>query len=113
MRRRPAPWASTSGADLAGDAGLRQRLDHDARASRRDRLRLPMLDGAAAADAEMRTERRDALRAGAFDLDQPPAVGMTRHVLDLDGFAAERVGHVDAGAAGRRRRRRRDGRHGR
>ena len=37
-----------------------------------------------------------------FDCEQPPAVGMmARHGLDLDGLAAERVGHVDRLAAGK------------
>lgn len=59
-----------------------------------------MLDRAAAANAEMRTERRHAFGTGAFDRNQLAAVGMVagdrRH---LDGFAAERIRHVDAFAA--------------
>ena len=86
---------------LAIDPGLRQRLDHDFALPGAIGLDVPVLDGAAAADTEMRAERRDALRACGFDLDQSTAVGMvTGNRRDLDRFAAERVGHVDAFAAG-------------
>jgi hypothetical protein len=43
----------------------------------------------------MPAERRDALRVGALDREQPPSVGMTRHRCNLDGLAAERVRHID------------------
>ena len=85
--------------DLAGDADLGQRLDHDGALPGAIGFHLPVLDGAAAAHGKMRTERRDPLRTGALDRDQPPPVGMTGHRLDRDGLAAERVGHIDAGAA--------------
>ena len=57
-----------------------------------------MLDGAAAADAEMRTQRRDPVRACLLDPEQAPAVGMSGHGLRLDGLAAERIGHIDVRA---------------
>lgn len=47
--------------NLGRDPGLRQRLDHDVALPRLVGLLVPVLDRAAAADAEMRTERRDAL----------------------------------------------------
>ena len=60
-----------------------------------------MLDRAAAADAEMRTERRDPLRACGLDLEQSPAVGMVAgNRGDLDRFAAQRIRHIDVAAAG-------------
>ena len=60
-----------------------------------------MLDRAAAADAEMRTERRDPLHACGLDLEQSPAVGMVAgNRSDLDRFAAQRVRHIDVAAAG-------------
>ena len=60
-----------------------------------------MLDCAAAADAEMRTERRDPLRACGLDLEQSPAVGMVAgNRNDVDRFAAQRIRHVDVAAAG-------------
>jgi hypothetical protein len=59
-----------------------------------------MLDRAAAADAEMRTERRDPLCAGDLDLEQPPPVGMMAGDRpDFDRFAAERIRHIDVAAA--------------
>src|SRR4051794_35805016 len=62
---------------------------------------VPVLDRAAAADAEMRTERHDPLRACGLDLEQSPAVGMvTGNRAGLDGFAAERIRHIDVAAAG-------------
>jgi hypothetical protein len=56
-------------ADLAGDAGLLQRLDHDRTLPGAIGLRLPMLDGAAAAATKILAKRRDALGARPFDLD--------------------------------------------
>jgi hypothetical protein len=81
--------------DIADDFGLRQRVDHQTALPRPVLLVLPMLDGAAAADAEMRTERRDPLRAGAFDMHQPTAVGMPRHRRGVDHLIGQRVRHVD------------------
>ncbi len=43
----------------------------------------------------MRTDRRDALGARRFDAQQMAAVGMAGPGLDLDGFARQRVGHVE------------------
>ena len=60
-----------------------------------------MLDRASPADAEMRTERRDPLRACGLDLQQAPAVGMTRHRRHLDGLARQRIGHIDRLSAGK------------
>ena len=55
-----------------------------------------MLDGAAATDAEMRTERLDPFRACDIHREQLAAVGMmAQDVIDLDCLAAERVGHID------------------
>ena len=51
----------------------------------------------------MRAKWRDPLRAGALDPQQTPAIGMmTRYGRNLDGLAAERVGHVYGLAAGKR-----------
>jgi len=61
-----------------------------------------VLDRAPAADAEMRTERRDPLRARALDREQPPAVGMmARHGPNLDGLAAKRIRYIYARAIGK------------
>ena len=55
-----------------------------------------MLDGAAATDAEMRTERLDPFWACDIHREQLAAVGMmAQDVIDLDCFAAECVGHID------------------
>src|SRR4029077_1118875 len=48
---------------LASDSGLRQRRYHDVALPCAVSLRLPMLDGAAAADAEMGAQWCDPLRA--------------------------------------------------
>ena len=83
-------------ADLAVDAALRQRIDHDLALPGAIGIGLPVLDGAAAAMAEILAERRDALGTWLFDAEQLPALGMTGSRRHLDGFTAERVGHVDA-----------------
>ena len=86
--------------DVAIDSGLRQRRDHEFALPGAIRLGVPVLDRAAAADAEMRAERFDPLRACGLDRDQSPAVGMVAgNRRDLDRFAAERVGHIDLAAA--------------
>src|SRR5262249_23174876 len=53
----------------------------------------PMLDGAAAADAEMRTEGCDALGARRQDAQQVPAVRMAGYALRFAGLAGQRVGN--------------------
>ena len=96
--------AATAGAvgidqrrDLALNSGLRQRRHHDVALPGAIAFGFPVLDRATAADAEMRTKRRDPLRAFAFDPDQSPAVGMVAgDRCDLDGFAAQCVRHIDA-----------------
>ncbi|MGY3460633.1 hypothetical protein ACVWW5_006083 [Bradyrhizobium sp. LM3.4] len=98
--QRDAPAARAVGVDqwrhLAVDAGLRQRLDHDAALPDLIRFSRPMLDRAAATDAEMRTERCDALRACDIHRQQHAAVRMVAgDAADLDGLAAERVGYID------------------
>ena len=54
-----------------------------------------MLHGAAAADAEMRADRRDALGARRVDAKQLPPVGMAGNALDLDRLAGQRAEHVN------------------
>ena len=54
-----------------------------------------MLHGAAAADAEMRADRRDALRTRTLDLQEPAPVGMPCDLIDFDRLAGQRAGHVD------------------
>jgi hypothetical protein len=59
-------------------------------------LHLPMLNCAAAADAKMRTERRDPRGACDLDRKQAPAVGMmTGNGRHLDRLAGKRVRHID------------------
>ena len=62
--------------------------------------KLPMLDSAAPAGPEMRTDRRDALRTRRLDREQMPPVRVTGHRLDVGGFSRERVGHIDGMIAG-------------
>ena len=78
--------------DRAFDSSVGQRIDHDPAFPRGIGVRLPVLDGAAAAGAEMRTERRDPLGACAFDTQQQPAVGMVGDRTGFDGLAASVYG---------------------
>ena len=59
-----------------------------------------MLERAAAANSEMRADRRDAVGAGDVHLEQVAAVGMTGPWFDLGGLARQRIGHVE-GTRGR------------
>ena len=54
-----------------------------------------MLQRAAAADAEVRADRRDALGARCFDGEELAAVGMAGPILDFDAFAGQRARHID------------------
>ena len=89
------------GRDVAIDFRLRQRRRHQLALPGGVGRGVPMLDRAAAADAEMRTERCDPLHACGLDLEQSPAIGMAAgDRLGLDRFAAQRVRHVDVAAIG-------------
>ena len=74
---------------------LVERLDYEIALPGAIAVCLPVLDGAAAADAEMRAERRDPLGTGRFHCEQPPAVRMARDLLNLDRLAGKRIGHID------------------
>jgi hypothetical protein len=56
---------------------------------------IPVLQGATATHAEMRTDRRDAFGARAFDAQQLTAIRMTGPSFNLNGLARQCVGHVD------------------
>src|SRR5207302_7838430 len=89
------------GRDVAIDSRLRQRRHHKLALPGAIGSGVPVLDRAAAADAEMRTERRDPLHACGLDLEQSPAVGMvTGNRTGLYCFTAQRERHVDVAAAG-------------
>ena len=81
--------------DRCGDAGLLQRGDDQIALPFAVGRTLPMLQGAAAANAEMRADRRDALRARRLHIEKLPAVGMAGPVLDLDRLAGQRAGDID------------------
>ena len=57
-------------------------------------LTLLMVVGAAAANAEVRAERRDTFETCTLDFEQAPAIGMTQYGFDLHSLAAERVGDI-------------------
>ena len=59
-----------------------------------------MLQRAAAASREMRTDWRDAFAAGDVDLDEMAAVGMAGPRLDLDRFAGKGLRHIDRTGSG-------------
>jgi len=61
--------------DRGVDAGLAQRCNDEIALPRPIIFAAPMLDGAAAADAEMRTDRRDAFGARRLDGEKLPPVG--------------------------------------
>ena len=83
-------------ADRCADAGLNfDRLDDQVTLPRAILRFAPMLRGAAAADAEMWAERRDAVRARCFDMQEMPPVGMARNRVDLYCLARERIRHED------------------
>ena len=92
-----AAAAGTMGVDQVADRRLDPRLAqrrHDEVAlPRAIKFGLPMLHGAAAADAKMRTNRRDAFAARRVDAEQLPPVGVAGNVLDLDRLAGQRPEH--------------------
>ena len=108
MRAHPrvqcdAPAARAMGIDqgrnVAIDSRLRQRRRHKLALPGGVGRGVPMLDRAAAADAEMRTERRDPLHACGLDLKQSPAIGMAAGDRnDFDRLAAQRIRHIDVAA---------------
>ena len=88
------------GRHVAVDSRLRQHRHHEIALPGAVGVGVPMLDRAAAANAEMRTERRDPLHACGLDLEQSAAVGMLAgNRCDFDRFAAQRIRHVDIAAA--------------
>ena len=85
------------GKNLAVDLRLLERCDDKVALPGAVTFRLPVLDGAAATGAEMRAERFDAFRTGAFDPQQLPPVRMVAgRGRDVDGLAGERAGNKDA-----------------
>ena len=77
------------------DAGLRQCRDHKiAFPGPVWRVR-PMLGGAAAANAEMRTKGSDAIRRGRLHAQKIAPVGMARHGFGVHRFVRQGVGNKD------------------
>ena len=93
----PAPFAV--GVNEVGnrsrDPGPAQLLDHEVAFPVAIACRVPMLERAAAADAEMRADGRDSFGAHGFDAQQFAAIGMTGPEIDLDDLRGQRIGHVD------------------
>jgi hypothetical protein len=81
--------------DLRHDAGLAQRIDHEIALPGAIARGLPMLERAAAAHAEMWTDRRDALGAFGLDPQQVAAIGMPGPRLGLHDLPGQRIGHID------------------
>src|SRR3977135_4278691 len=86
--------------DLAFYPALLKRIGHDPALPGAVGVDLPVLDGAAAAAAEISAEGLGPLGAGMRDSQEMPAFGMTVRQFHFDDFAAQRVGHVDAVAIG-------------
>src|SRR5262245_3612195 len=76
--------------DRSIDAGPRQCFDDESALPVAVTRRIPVLDRAAAADAEMRTDRRNALRARDIDANEPATIRMARPNVDLGGLARQR-----------------------
>jgi len=89
-------------ADRGVEAGLPQGGDEKVALPCPIRRGVPMLHGTAAAHAEMRTDRRDALRACRRDVNETPTVGVARHLGDLDRLAGQRAGDVERAAGASR-----------
>ncbi len=100
-------------ADRRVDAGLAQCRDNKIAFPGAIRRALPMLQGAAAADAEMRADRRDAFGARRVDGEKRAPVRMAGYGVDLGGFARQACRERRSGRRHRRRRHRRAGRPGR
>ena len=100
-----AAAAVAMGVDQLGDrrvdAGLAERIDDEAAFPGAVGSGRPMLQRAAAADAEVRADRRDALGARYFDGEELAAVGMAGPILDFD---ASRPAACTAHRSDRRRR---------
>src|SRR5262249_12632094 len=77
------------------ESGPRQRLDDEITCPFAIMHCRPVLQRAAAAGAEMRTDRRDAVWARDLDADEVTAVGMAGPGVDRGGFARQRIGHID------------------
>src|SRR5262249_40894425 len=77
------------------EAGPRQRLKDEITFPFAIMRGRPVLQRAAAAGAEMRTDRRDPVRARDLDADEVTAVRMAGPRVDRGGFARQRIGHVD------------------
>jgi hypothetical protein len=77
--------------DRALDIGMSQDIDDDLSFPRAIGFWLPMLNGAAATRAEIRTKRFDPLGTGTIDAHKLPAIGVARQYTGFDGLAAERV----------------------
>ena len=93
-RRSPAAFAV--GIDEIGDrrfdAGLGERDDCELLLPGAIGVGAPLLQRAAAARAEMRADRLNALRARCEHTQQPRAITLPLH---LDRLAWQRVGHID------------------
>src|SRR4029078_122136 len=95
--RAPASFAMRI--DELGDRRIEPRLpqgfDHETALPGPVMRLVPVLHGAAAAHAEMRTDRRNTRRAFALDVQKSTPVGMAWGLFDLDGFARQRARHVN------------------
>ena len=87
--------------NLAVDFRLRERRNDEVAFPGAVMFGLPVLNRAAAADAEMLAKRFDTLRAGLFDPHQlPPVRMMTGRGGDFDRLATKRVGNKEVAPVG-------------
>jgi hypothetical protein len=89
--------------DLTVDLRLREPRRDEIAFPGTIRFSLPVLDGTAAADAEVLAEGFDPFGAWLLDPDQlPPVRMMTGHNCNVDHFATKRIGHKDASSLDKR-----------
>src|SRR3954464_9258841 len=103
MERRAAPPRAVRVDELVYRClkpALLQRRDHKAVLPGAIAREIPMLGLAAAAGAEMRTDRRDTLGTWRLDAQQMAAVRMALHPVDFDRFTGQRAWH-EHGTIGR------------
>ena len=81
--------------DRRRDTGVVKLVDHERALPRAVTRRRPMLNGTAAAGAEMPTDRLDALRTRGRHAHEVAAVGMAGRGIDLDDLAGQRIGNID------------------
>jgi hypothetical protein len=103
MQHGPAA-ASAMRVDKVADRRMEtnplQRLDNKAALPGSIAVGVPMLHGAATAYAEVRADRRNALRTRGYDLHKTQPACVSSDILNVDGFARQRAWNINRAARG-------------